>query len=271
MLGIGSTSSSAPGPCIVVGLPQQGLIQFYYADTGEWVEEEFHCCRFFHPKDLCGKPVAVGNTLYWYVVGTKLQGGYDLQTKTWSVGHIAIHDDWDYVKNNNGYKDPPPTLAHIGGDMFCLLWVSLQPQDALVAPLDPPTEALATEITELNIGLEVVDKGKNMNATADPDVPRSSNIGVPPQYDFLPNDLGMGLSDPDAIFTALSSVEKEGPTQPTSGENPGAAKRDVVGAVGGRIHEVEVGELVIRRGHAGVQAEGIEDGLELRDAIALGI
>lgn len=125
-LGIGSTSSTAPRLCIVVGLPQQGLIQFYYADTGEWVEEEFRCCRFFHPKDLCGKPVAVGNTLYWYVVGTKLLGGYDLQSKTWSVGHIAIHDDWDYVKDDNGYKDPPPSLAHIGGDMFCLLWVSPQ-------------------------------------------------------------------------------------------------------------------------------------------------
>ncbi|KAG5547689.1 hypothetical protein RHGRI_013399 [Rhododendron griersonianum] len=56
----------------------------------------------------------------------------------------------------------------------------LQPQDAPVAALDPPTEVLATEITELNIGLEDVDKGKNMNATADPDVPSSSNIGVPP-------------------------------------------------------------------------------------------
>lgn len=129
--GISSTSamlellgSTAPRPCIVVGLPQQGLIQFYYADIGDWVEDEFHCCRLFHPKDLCGKPVAVGNTLYWYVVGTNLLGGYDLRTKTWSVGHIAIHDDWDYVKDDDGYKDPPPTLAHIGGDMFCLLWVS---------------------------------------------------------------------------------------------------------------------------------------------------
>ncbi|KAG5556144.1 hypothetical protein RHGRI_006686 [Rhododendron griersonianum] len=85
----------------------------------------------------------------------------------------------------------------------------LQPQDAPVAALDPPTEVLATEITELNIGLEDVDKGKNMNATADPDVPSSSNIGEPPQYDFLPNDLGMGLSDPDAVFMALSSLEEE--------------------------------------------------------------
>ncbi|KAI8530538.1 hypothetical protein RHMOL_Rhmol11G0067500 [Rhododendron molle] len=108
MVGIGSTSSTAPRPCIVVGLPQQGLIQFYYVDTGEWVEEEFRCCRFFHPKDLCGKPMAVGNSLYWYVVGTNLLGGYDLLTKTWYVGHIAIHDDWDYVKDDNGYKDPPP-------------------------------------------------------------------------------------------------------------------------------------------------------------------
>ncbi|KAI8560537.1 hypothetical protein RHMOL_Rhmol04G0264600 [Rhododendron molle] len=103
----------------------------------------------------------------------------------------------------------------------------LQPQDAPVVALDTPTEVLATEITELNIGLEDVDKGKNMNATADPDVPSSSNIGIPPQYDFLPNDLGIGLSDPDAVFMALSSLEEEGqgPKQPTGGENLGAAKR----------------------------------------------
>ncbi|KAF7144472.1 hypothetical protein RHSIM_Rhsim04G0088500 [Rhododendron simsii] len=101
----------------------------------------------------------------------------------------------------------------------------LQPQDAPEAALDPPIEALATEITELNIGLEDIDKGEHMNATVDLDVPSSSNIGVPPHYDFLPNDLGMGFSDPDAVFMALSSLENEGPKQPTGGENPGAAKR----------------------------------------------
>jgi len=107
-----------------VGLPRQGLIQIYFVDTGKWVEEEFRCCKFFNPEDLCGKAVAVGSTLYWYVVDRKRLGGYDLQTKTWFVGRLAIHDDWGYVADNYGYKDPPPSLAHLGGDMFCLLWVS---------------------------------------------------------------------------------------------------------------------------------------------------
>ncbi|KAI8547779.1 hypothetical protein RHMOL_Rhmol07G0222300 [Rhododendron molle] len=61
--GIFSAGFPTPSsPCIVVGLPVVGVIQFYDVDTKIWQQEEF-ICDIFYPKDLRGKEVAVGVNL----------------------------------------------------------------------------------------------------------------------------------------------------------------------------------------------------------------
>lgn len=44
-------------------------------------------------------------------------------------------------------------------------------------------------------------------------------------YDALPDVLGVGMTDPDAVFLALTSKETESIKKPNEGKNPGAAKR----------------------------------------------
>ncbi|KAG5545287.1 hypothetical protein RHGRI_017674 [Rhododendron griersonianum] len=45
------------------------------------------------------------------------------------------------------------------------------------------------------------------------------------QDDTLPDVLGVGMADPDALFQALTSKEMENIHKPNEGKNPGAAKR----------------------------------------------
>lgn len=78
-------------PCIVVGLPVVGVIQFNDVDTKIWRQEEF-ICDIFSPKDLRGKAVAVGgNLLYWYSVGTHcLVGSIGCVRR----GRLMLHRPW---------------------------------------------------------------------------------------------------------------------------------------------------------------------------------
>lgn len=101
-----------------------GVIQFYDVDTKIWRQEEF-ICDIFSPKDLRGKAVAVGgNLLYWYAVGKQCLVGYDVTTKMWFVGYVPMHDLSNYWVSEERRVDAPPSLAHLGGDMFCLFWIS---------------------------------------------------------------------------------------------------------------------------------------------------
>ncbi|GMP81598.1 hypothetical protein CsSME_00036250 [Camellia sinensis var. sinensis] len=70
-----------------------------------------------------GPALAVNGKLYWYSVHGLGLVGYDLITNIWFEGNIPIHDcgkDFGVLEN-----DTPPRLAHISGDEFCLLWVSV--------------------------------------------------------------------------------------------------------------------------------------------------
>lgn len=55
--------------------------------------------------------------------------------------------------------------------------------------------------------------------------PSSSKVMEEPHYGTLPDVIGEGMEDPDALFQALTSMEMVDTNKPKEGKNPGAAKR----------------------------------------------
>ncbi|KAG5543620.1 hypothetical protein RHGRI_016389 [Rhododendron griersonianum] len=83
-------------------------------------------------------------------------------------------------------------------------------------------------------GLEVAE----VSLSSDDSVIQDSLVGAPNGFDpssskgmemvqdgTLPDVLGVGMADPDALFQALTSKEMENLHKPNEGKNPGAAKR----------------------------------------------
>ncbi|KAF5947519.1 hypothetical protein HYC85_013476 [Camellia sinensis] len=120
-----SAAGEFPNPCIVVGSPGDGL-QIYQVNAKKWEKQEFKICPKFGPNVLTGPALAVDSKLYWYSVHDLSLVGYDLVTSMWFVGNFPIHDHGEHFGVRD--VDTPPRLAHLGGDMFCLLWVSVLPR-----------------------------------------------------------------------------------------------------------------------------------------------
>ncbi|CAL5407975.1 unnamed protein product [Camellia sinensis] len=120
-----SAAGEFPNPCIVVGSPGDGL-QIYQVNTKKWEKQEFKICPKFGPNVLTGPALAVDGKLYWYSDHDLSLVGYDLVTSMWFVGNFPIHDHGEHFGVRD--VDTPPRLAHLGGDMFCLLWVSVLPR-----------------------------------------------------------------------------------------------------------------------------------------------
>ncbi|CAL5321777.1 unnamed protein product [Camellia sinensis] len=112
-----------PNQCFVVGLPEDCLLQIYHVNTQQWEIQEFKICPKFGPKVLTEPALSVDSKLYWYSVDDHCLVGYDLVTKMWFVGNFPIHDHREHCGVLD--VDTPPRLAHLGGDNFCLLWVSM--------------------------------------------------------------------------------------------------------------------------------------------------
>ncbi|CAL5405381.1 unnamed protein product [Camellia sinensis] len=112
-----------PNQCFVVGLPEDCLLQIYHVNAQQWEIQEFKICPKFGPKVLTGPALSVDSKLYWYSVDDHCLVGYDLVTKMWFVGNFPIHDHGEHFGVLD--VDTPPRLAHLGGDNFCLLWVSV--------------------------------------------------------------------------------------------------------------------------------------------------
>ncbi|XP_028067032.1 uncharacterized protein LOC114269869 [Camellia sinensis] len=124
-----SAAIHVPKPCIVVGWPEDRVLRRYYVNTKNWVSEEFEIpkTRFFGPDDLMGPALAVDRMLYWYSARdtTACLIGYDLMRKTWFMGKFNVHDyGRSYIPEHTG-PPPPPSLAHLGSDKFCLFWFSV--------------------------------------------------------------------------------------------------------------------------------------------------
>lgn len=74
-------------------------------------------------------------------------------------------------------------------------------QDETVSALDISTTDLVTEVVELDSVSIDMDKGKPVIETDLGIVPSSSRPeDLTNAFDFLPHDLGVGMSDPDAVF-----------------------------------------------------------------------
>lgn len=118
-----SAAGEVPIPFIVVGSPEDRALLIYHVNTKKWERRVFEICPKFSPYMFRGPALAVNGKLYWYSVHGLCLAGYDLITNIWFEGNIPIHDcgeDFGVLEN-----DTPPRLAHIGGDEFCLLWVSV--------------------------------------------------------------------------------------------------------------------------------------------------
>ncbi|GMP43552.1 hypothetical protein CsSME_00012870 [Camellia sinensis var. sinensis] len=69
--------------------------------------------------------------LYWYSARhtTACLIGNDLMRKTWFMGKFNVHDyGRSYIPEHTGPlppHPPPPSLAHLGSDKFCLFWFSV--------------------------------------------------------------------------------------------------------------------------------------------------
>ncbi|KAF7139030.1 hypothetical protein RHSIM_Rhsim07G0240000 [Rhododendron simsii] len=136
-----ATEDASDGPCIVVGSGTKGLLQIYFVESKTWKEIEFCVGDIFTPNELEvifeGPTVAVGNKLYWYVLAEFYQEfqqcliQYDFVEKTWFRGSLQLHDHEGYLKEefsiyeDSGPRHFRPRLAHLGGDLFCLFWVSM--------------------------------------------------------------------------------------------------------------------------------------------------
>ncbi|CAL5407981.1 unnamed protein product [Camellia sinensis] len=112
-----------PNQCFVVGLPEDCVLQIYHVNTQQWEVQEFKICPKFGPKVLTGPALSVDSKLYWYSVDDHCLVGYDLETKMWFMGNFPIHDHGERFGVLD--VDTPPCLAHLRGDDFCLLWVSV--------------------------------------------------------------------------------------------------------------------------------------------------
>ncbi|KAG5542318.1 hypothetical protein RHGRI_022004 [Rhododendron griersonianum] len=138
-----AATEDASGPCIVVGSGTEGLLQIYFVKSKTWKEIEFCVGDIFTPNELEGifegPTVAVGNKLYWYVLAEFYSWQhlkdqcliqYDFVEKTWFRGSLQLHDHKSYLKEELSiYEDSRPhhfrpRLAHLGGNLFCLFWVS---------------------------------------------------------------------------------------------------------------------------------------------------
>ncbi|KAI8007149.1 hypothetical protein LOK49_LG07G00182 [Camellia lanceoleosa] len=118
-----SIAGKVPNPFIVVGLPQDRVLLIYHVNTKKWERGKFEICPKFSPYMFIGPGLAIDSKLYWYSVCALCLVGYDLITNIWFEGNIPIQDcgeDFRVLED-----DTPPRLAHIGGDKFCLLWVSM--------------------------------------------------------------------------------------------------------------------------------------------------
>ncbi|CAL5331697.1 unnamed protein product [Camellia sinensis] len=127
----GLVSIHVPKPCIVVGWPEDRVLRRYDVNTKNWVSEEFEIpkTRFFGSNHLMGPALAIDSMLYWYSARhtTACLIGYDLMRKTWFMGKFNVHDyGRSYMPEGTG-PPPPPSLAHLGGDKFCLFWFSVVP------------------------------------------------------------------------------------------------------------------------------------------------
>ncbi|KAI8007150.1 hypothetical protein LOK49_LG07G00183 [Camellia lanceoleosa] len=96
-----SVPGEFPNPCIVVGLPGDGL-QIYQVNAKKWEKQEFKICPMFGPNVLTGPALVADNKLYWYSID--------------DLSLVGVRD-----------VDTPPYLAHLGGDKFCLLRVFVLP------------------------------------------------------------------------------------------------------------------------------------------------
>ncbi|KAF7144689.1 hypothetical protein RHSIM_Rhsim04G0075300 [Rhododendron simsii] len=79
-------------------------------------------------------------------------------------------------------------------------------------------------VVELPIGKSEVDVIQASEFVGD--IPESSRSAEQVNgVDYLPTELDVGLSDPDAVFQALSSLEQGSTMKSGGGKNPGAAKK----------------------------------------------
>jgi len=135
-------STLVGGPCIVVGSPDDGVLQIYNPDAQRWFTRSFDFkASCIVPDDLVGNsghPLVVDNNLYWYSVRSgEILCAYDLLTNVWSIARLPIHDEEEYFSHFEPHF--PPSLAHLGSGKFCLFWVSplpVEPRDneALLLP-----------------------------------------------------------------------------------------------------------------------------------------
>ncbi|CAL5361824.1 unnamed protein product [Camellia sinensis] len=109
-----SAAGEVPNPFIMVGLPEDHVLLIYHVNTKKWERGEFEICPKFSPYMFGGPALAVDSKLYWY------------------SGNIPINDcgeDFRVMED-----DTPPRLAHISGNKFCLLWVSVLPHGPMKTP-----------------------------------------------------------------------------------------------------------------------------------------
>ena len=108
----------------MVGWPEDRVLRLYDVNTKNWVSEGFEIpkTRFFGPDDLMGPALAVDSMLYRSSARdtTACLIGYDLMRKTWFMGKFNVHDyGRSYIPEHTG-PPPPPSLAHLSSDKFCL-------------------------------------------------------------------------------------------------------------------------------------------------------
>ncbi|KAG5542897.1 hypothetical protein RHGRI_015852 [Rhododendron griersonianum] len=103
--------------------------------------------------------------------------------------------------------------------------IKAAPKGQLMDKEDTSGMVMVLEAAEVHLdSCEVMHK-ESLGATSIRTVPSSSKVMEEPHYGPLPDVLGEGMEDLDALFQALTSMEMVDTYKPKEGKNPGATKR----------------------------------------------
>ncbi|KAG5540044.1 hypothetical protein RHGRI_020322 [Rhododendron griersonianum] len=152
----------------------------------------------------------------------------DLLTASGKTVAIAIKYPWRPVKCGSckvfGHSDcgqkvvqapegvTDPTKAALKGQVW-------------VVKSDTSGTVMVSEAAEVHLDSGKVMHKESLGAASIRTDPSSSKVMEEPHYGTLPDVLGEGMEDPDALFQALTSLEMVDTNKPKEGKNPGAAKR----------------------------------------------